>query len=359
MTRSSIRAIRMALRWAILSLTPFVLAGCAAQQGHRALALPPVGGLWTLALFMVEEAENTNGPPAWSIQTRLEDGLVFGLGIRRAQDRSERDLYLAMREARDSIAEWIDEHEIPPPRLLPVVPFDVSGIFIEKIAYDWDAERWYVLAHMDLQKEASRVAAKIAVLNDRLSQADQQVVNTGLEFDDRLRSALAILYDLERRGQYRAQYRVLAGEELQGSLELDVATLQDHADDLLSEHGVRVLVDGNSTDALYVDLEASVFNAIGEVHIGRNLFGEGMISISMNEKQWQRDRSVYLELAGEIQMIIEGGDARSYTVPVRVVEIGVDVESARLRAIRSVSQEVNRIVRETLIQIAGVQQEGS
>jgi hypothetical protein len=307
---------------------------------------------------MVDKAEDANGPPDWALQPRLEDGFVFGLGMRRSQDHPERDLYFAMRAARDSIAEWLAETEMPTPHLVPPMPIDLSGVRVEKLAYDRKAERWYVLAHLDLQQEAERVAAEVAALEDALFRADKLVMNSDLEFDDRLRSALAILYDLERREQYRARYRVLAGGELEAPRDIDAATLQDHADDVLSSHGVRILVGGDATDALYVDLEASVINAIGEVHIGRNLFGEGLISISLNESQQRRHGWIYVELAGEIQMNIEGGDARSHMVPLRVVDIGPDTETARARAIRHASQEVNQIVRENLLQIAGVQRGG-
>jgi hypothetical protein len=301
---------------------------------------------------MMDQVEETDSPPKWAMQTRSEDGLVFGLGVQRADHRPEQDLYYAMRNARRSIGDWLDENELPASRLVPALPFDLSGVALEKLAYDTEGETWYVLAYLDLEMEAERVAAEIAELEETLVRADGRARDADAEFDDRLRAALSILYDLERRDQYRAQYRALAGEELETPRDIDVASLQDHADDVLSEHGVRILVDGDSSDGLYADLEASIMNAMGDVHIGQNVFGEGLISISLNESRSRRHGYDYLELGGEIQMNIEGGDARSYTVPLRFVGMGSNIDEARFRAIRLASQEVAEIVRATLLELA-------
>ena len=72
----------------------------------------------------------------------------------------------------------------------------------------------------------------------------------------------------------------------------------------------------------------------------------------INESQSRRHGYEYLELGGEIQMNIEGGDAHSYTVPLRVVGIGSDIDEARFRASRDASKEVSRIVRATLLEMA-------
>jgi hypothetical protein len=343
------RPLKTFVPTAFLILAAFALEGCA---GHKELDLPAVGSLWSSAQLMVDQVENVNGPPEWAMQSRSEKGLVFGLGVHRANHSPARDLYYAMRDAQNSIGDWLKKNEMPVPRLVPPHPFDLSGIRLEKLAHDTVGETWYVLAFLDLDEEASRVAADVAALEESLVRADARTQDADSEFDDRLRSALSILYDLERRDQQRAQYRILAGEELETPKLIDVAMLQDHADDVLSEHGVRVLVDGDSSDGLYTDLEASVMNAIGDVHIGQNVFGEGMISISLNESHSRRHGFDYLELGGEIQMNIEGGDARSYTVPLRIVGMGSNVDEARFRAVRRARQEVARIVRATLLEMA-------
>ena len=52
-------------------------------------------------------------------------------------------------------------------------------------------------------------------------------------------------------------------------------------------------------------------------------------------------------------MNIEGGDAHSYSVPLRIVGMGSNIDEARFRAIRLARQEVARIVRATLLEMAG------
>jgi hypothetical protein len=349
MTRPQGTSVRTTILRALLPLTLVVLDGCG---GHRELELPAVGSLWSAAQLMIDQVDETDGPPKWVKQTRFEDRLVFGLGVHRANQRPERDLYYAMRDAKNSIGDWLDEHELPPPRLLPPLAFDLTAVRLEKLAFDREGESWYVLAFMDLEEEADRVAADVAAVEEALIRWNARIQDEQNEFDDRLRAALAMIYDLERHEQYRGQYRVLAGEELETPNNIDVAVLQDHADDVLSDHGVRILVDGNSSADLYADLHASVMTAMGEVHIGQNIFGEGSISISLNESPSRRHGFNYLELGGEIQMNIEGGDARSYTVPLRVIGMGSSLDEARFRASRLASKEVAQIVRVTLLRMA-------
>lgn len=353
MIRSPGRSARTTLLYSLFFFTLFALGGCG---GHRELELPAVGGLWSAAQLMLDQVEQTKGPPEWAMRSRSEEGFVFGLGVHRANHRPihrpEQDLYYAMRDAQNSIGDWLGKNEMPLPRLVPALPFDLSGISFEKLAYDTQGEAWYVMAFLDLGEDSGRVAAEVAALEEALLRADERAEDANAEFDDRLRAALSILYNLERRDQQRAQYLVLAGKELETPSHIDVAMLQDHADDVLSEHGVRVLVDGDSSDGLYADLEASVLSALGDVHIGQNVFGEGMISISLNESRSRRHGFDFLELGGEIEMNIEGGDARSYTVPLRIVGMGSNLDEARFRAIRLASQQVAQIVRATLLEMA-------
>ena len=86
----------------------------------------------------------------------------------------------------------------------------------------------------------------------------------------------------------------------------------------------------------------------GLVHFKLSDSGSGWIRIHLNES-WTFNRGFnYLELDGEIVMSIEGGDARSYSVPLRVVGIGIDAEEASFRATRDARREIGRIVRATL-----------
>jgi hypothetical protein len=301
---------------------------------------------------MIDEVNETQGPPKWAKQQRVEDGFVFGLGVRRSDRSPAQDLYYAMRDARQSIGDWLDENQMPSARLVPPLPFDLSGISLLELAYDRVGKRWYALAGLDIGAEAERVGAEVAAVEGRLIRADSRVADSSLESDEQVRAALSILYDLERLSQYRAQYQILGGQAPEPPGAIDFALLQDHADNALSEHGVRVLVNGNSSDALYADLRESVLNAMDEVHIGRSMFGMGLISILLNESQSRRDGYQYLELGGEMQMNIEGGDAPGHTVPLRIVAIGSDLAEARFRAARDARKEVARIVRANLLEIA-------
>jgi len=232
--------------------------------------------------------------------------------------------------------------------LLPESAIDLSRVRFERLAHDTEQDRWYALAHLDLTEEAERLEAEVGGIERSLRGSLEDLTSTRVEYDDRVRAALSILYEVERRDLLRRRYVAVHDEVLEIPADLSDDLLRENADDLLSKHGVRVLVEGTSFDELDSKLETSVASAIGEVHLKQSDSGFGLIRIHLSES-WTYNRGYnYLELDGEIVMSIEGGDARSYTVPLRIVGIGVDAEEASFRATRDAGQEIGRIVRAAL-----------
>ena len=71
--------------------------------------------------------------------------------------------------------------------------------------------------------------------------------------------------------------------------DLSDSVLRERADDLLSEHGVRIRVEGTTFEEMESTLQASVTNAIGEVHLKRSDSGFGLIRVDLNES-WTFNR---------------------------------------------------------------------
>jgi hypothetical protein len=314
-----------------------------------------VGSLRAAADVLVDQVEVDDEAPDWLDRDRVEDGILYGIGIQTGSSRQpEEDLYLAMHAARRAIVVWLEARGAGiarPGALLPPLRVDPEHVGFERLAYDEENDRWYALARLDIASEAAAVQAAVVELERRLAAAQLRVVDPGVEPDDRVQAALSILYSVETRQQYDALHHALTGEQISPPAGLDDASLLDRADDVLARHGMRVTVQGWSVPGLY----EAVGTALGEVHIPIDEFGRGMVSVLILESDGFGPHNPYLELDGRVEVAIEGGDARTHATPFRVVSTGASLEEARFRAARSTNEEVERIVRETLQTIGGVQ----
>lgn len=334
-----------------LALLP-TFGGCASRGPREAIRIPPVAGLRSAAEILVDRVEVDDEAPDWLDRDRVEDGMLYGIGIEAGGRQPAEDLYLAMHGARRAIVVWLEARGAgiaQPGALLPPVRIDPEHVAFERLAYDEKAHRWYALARLDIGAETAAVDAAVVELEHRLAAAQVRVVDPGVPEDDRLRAALSILYDLDRRHQYAAIRHALTGDQRTPPTGLDDESLRPRAAEVLSRHGVRVIVEGWSVPGLY----EAVGGAMGEVHLPTDEFGRGLVSILVTESDGFGPGNPYLEIDGHVEVAIEGGDGRTYSTPFRVVSTGASLDEARFRAARAVNQEVGGIVRETLRTIGG------
>jgi hypothetical protein len=335
-------------------LASIVLAsmlGCGSDGPREAIQIPATSSLRGASELLLPRVETVKGAPDWVHRPRLDQGFVYGVGIHPGRRSPEQSLYMAMSAARSAVVAWLQargaraesQHGLNPPLVI-----DDDVIDFERLAHDPQADRWYALARLDLAANEAAVVAQVAQLENALRRAQQKLLDASLEDDDRIRSALAIVFGLDRRNQWAAAYHAFSAQALRVPQGLDDATLQEQADDLLSAHGVRILVDGPDVPGLY----GSVSSAMGRVHIRSDEFGPGLVTVRIVESSGFGPGNPYLEIDGQVEMAIEGGDARSYTTPFHVVSSGIDIDEARFRAARTINLEVERIVSDTLRTLA-------
>ncbi len=335
------RALVGAMVMVVLSL------GCASSGKRDPIQMPALSSLRAAAELLLDDAEERDSPPGWQHQERIEEGMLYGLGIHQGRGHRSHDLYLAMRSARDSILTWLAQQgaEAKAPRgLMPPPHLVRDSIDFERLAFDEKTSKWYVLARLDLAETAIAAATEVAELNTNLALAAARVSNDDSEDDERIRAALGILFALDRRHQLIVHHQVLAGTALAIPAELSDRALQEVADDMLANHGVRIVLEGPQLPGLY----ERVSGAVGEVHMRPDEFGAGLIVVTLVESDSFHRGYPYLEMDGVVQMAIEGGDARLKTETLHVVTTGVDIEEARYRAARNVGEEVGDILRRRL-----------
>lgn len=329
------------------------LTACSSGPPREPIKVPAVGDLRAAAEFLQDQVEVRDSRPDWIDRPRVDDGVIYGIGIEEGGRDANQDLFLAMENARRSIVIWLEAQMASsnqPGDLLPPLAVDPDRIGLERLAHDTRADRWYALARLEIAPEAKRNAERVAAIETDLATAQGRVSDGSTESDDRVRAALAILFDVERRRKEQALHRVLTGQELPVPAGLEAAALVERADDLLSRHGVRVLVQGGPIPGL----QQAVGSAVGEVHLQTDEFGRGLVSVQIVQSDSFGPGNPYLEVDGTVEVAIDGGDARTYSTPFRVVTTGVSADDARYRASRQVNAEVARIVRETLRNMARV-----
>jgi len=328
-----------------------LLGGCSSTPTRDAIQMPPVGSLRSAAEPMLAHVEKVDGAPQWVHRPRVQDDMIYGVGIQRAEGNPDRDLYRVMRAARESVSSYLVARggiAVTPRELHPPLRVDESTIEFERLAHDEKNGRWYALARLDTAVATAKLMKEVTQLNVKLATARLKLVDEDQETDDQVRAALAIIYTLDRRQQYAARQHALTGESIPEAQGLDDTSLQNRADDFLDAHGVRIVVEGEQIPGLY----ESVGGVLGAVHLRSDEFGHGVVTVSLAESNSFGAGYPYLQLDGQVEVAIEGGDARTYTEPIHIVSSGVDIDEARYRAGRTANQEVSEVVRRTLAKLA-------
>jgi len=325
--------------------------GCGSPPGTReAMKLPAVSNLRLAAGPLMDHVEPTEEPPEWLNQERVEDGVLYGIGMQPEATSPEQDLYLAMLDARRSVIGWLEKRGArveAPGGLVPPLAIDESGIGFERLAHDTENGRWYALARLDLRAETADAARQVEELNQRLAADHVAVIDDRTERGARMRAALSVLYSLDRRAQWMTLYERLGEQALATPEGLETTLLAERARDVLGQHTVRIVLEGRPVPGLY----ETVSGAIGEVYLRADDLGEGLVAVRLEESQSFSHGWPYLQVDGEVQISIAGPGARLRTIPLHVVSSGVDEDEARFRAAHDVNLEVLRILRQELAEL--------
>jgi len=327
------------------------LLGCGSSQPRQVIQIPATGDLRSATELLLPRVETVKEAPDWVHRPRLDQGFVYGVGIHPGRRSPDQSLYMAMNAARSAIVAWLEARGAraeSPADLNPPLIIDDDVIDFERLAHDPRRNRWYALARLDVEANKAAIVTQVVRVENSLRRAQLKLMEPSIEDDDRIRAALALIYGVDRRAQWAGAYHAMSAEGLTVPAGLEEARLRDQADDVLSTHGVRIVVDGPDVPGLY----GSVSSAIGRVHIRSDEFGRGMVAVRIVESSGYGPGNPYLEVDGQVEVAIDGGDSRTYTTPFRVVSSGIDLDEARFRAARSINQEVERILSDTLRSMA-------
>jgi hypothetical protein len=326
--------------------------GCASPPPREPIAIAPTLSLRAGSELLLDEVEVDDHAPDWLARERVDQGIIYGIGIQTGSGDDSEDLFLAMHAARRSIVVWLEsrgagaEGQNGHPARLRIDPERVQ---FERLARDTRSDRWYALARLEIASEVAQIEAAVQPLEAGLAALQQRIGDAGISDGARAQAALALVEGVDLRQQYNALYHALTGGELATPPGLEDATLLARANELLAQHGVRVAVDGGFVPGLF----EAVTDVLAEFHLRTDEFGRGLVSVQIHESKGFGADNPYLEIDGFVEIAIEGGDEPGRSTPFHAVSTGATLDEARFRVAREIRAEVARIVRETLRAIGG------
>jgi len=333
--------------WLVVVVSAIGWAACSSPPPREPIDLPPTISLRAASDLLMDRVEVDDKAPDWLDRDRVEEGVIYGVGIQSGGRNKSEDLFLAMHSARRSIVVWLESRgagaegtEGHPARLR----VDPEHIQFERLAHDTRSNRWYALARLAIDAEVAQIQAAVTKLERDLALLQSRVVDPGVADDARAQAALAIIEGVDLRSQYDALYLALTGSELVPPPGLEDAALESRANELLAQHGVRVVMDGGLVPGLYEAVGA----VLAEFHLRTDEFGRGLIAIQIHESRGFGDENPYLEIDGHVEVAIEGGDSPGRSTEFHAVSTGSTLDEARFRAAREIREEVARIIRDTL-----------
>lgn len=338
---------RSPITWGVILVSAIGWLACSSPPPREPIDLAPTLSLRAASELLMDRVEVDDRAPDWINRDRVEDGVIYGIGIQSGSRNPSDDLFLAMHAARRSIVVWLesrgagaegaDGHSAR-------LRVDPEHIQFERLAHDTRSNRWYALARLAIAGEVAQIQAAVTTLDRDLATWQSRVVDPGVADDARARAALAIIEGVDLRSQYDALHLALTGAELATPPGLEDATLEARANDLLAQHGVRVVMDGGFVPGLYEAVGA----VLAEFHLRTDEFGRGLVAIQIHESRGFGDENPYLEIDGHVEVAIEGGDSPGRTTEFHAVSTGSTLDEARFRAAREIREEVSRILRDTL-----------
>jgi len=345
-----------AARTTLLTLLATTLAAglaaglaCSHKRPLREGLTIPAPDATRLSPATLPEVKERKRPPKWLDHPREKGDELYGVGVVKGRGNRDVDLYRVQEAAQHAVAEWLRGRgmRVESPRGL-VAPLDVElrAVFFDKIAHNKRSDTWYCLARLDRDAEAVYLKDKTQGENDRLKAARKR-----LDADTpaaRVGAALAVLFHLDRRAEYRAQYRALTGKALDVPRKLRVDRLEGAAREPLAAYGVRLTATGDPVDGL----TEAVTGALERLSLRPAEGGKGEVAVRIHRReQWVGSRPfVYLD--GEMRINLEGPTGPARMVPLHAKGSGTDLAEADVQAARGLGEAAAQSVIGTARRIA-------
>jgi hypothetical protein len=340
------------MKTAILLLLTVVVAmslACSHKRPLREGLVVPAVDATRLSAAPLPEVDERKSPPRWLDHEREDGDALYGVGVVKGRGNRDVDLYRAEDAAETSVADWLRDRGMraeAPRNLVPPMDVELRAIFIEKIAYNKNSGLWYCLARLDRATEATYAKDRWKEINARLDEA-----RDGLEADaaeERVASGLAILFDLDRRAQYGAQYHTLTGKDLDPPRRLTDHRIESAARQALAAYGVQVNIAG----APVPGLREAVEGTLQRLSLLPTATGAGKVAVRLDRRDASADGRPFVYLEGEVRVRLEGPAGPTHVTPVRAKGSGTDPEEADAEAARRVKDAVQDALVDTLRGIA-------
>ncbi len=339
-------------RATLLTLLATTLAAglaCSHKRPLREGLTIPAPDATRLTPTALPEVKERKRPPKWLDHPREKGDDIYGVGVVKGRGNRDVDLYRVQAEAERSVAEWLrgrGMHAEAPRGLVEPLDVELRAVFFEKIAHDKRTDTWYCLARLDRDAEADHVKRQAKEENHHLDAARKRL--DAKRPADRVAAALAILFHLDRRAEYRAQYRALTGKKLDVPRKLRVDRLEPAAREILADYGVRLTLTGEAVDGL----EAAITGALERLSLRPSDQGKGEVAVRIRRReQWSGGRP-FLYLDGEMRVDLEGPTGPARMVPLHAKGSGIDLPGAQAQAAKELAESAARSLIATARRIA-------
>ncbi|MGD2064292.1 MAG: hypothetical protein PVF51_12015 [Nitrospirota bacterium] len=304
---------------------------CSHERPLREGLVVPAVDATRLSAAPLPEVDERKSPPRWLDHEREDGDALYGVGVVKGRGNRDVDLYRVQEAAEASVAEWLRDRGMrttPPRNLVPPLDVELRAIFIEKLAHNKKSDLWYCLARLDREAEADYAKDRWKEVNERLDEA-----RDGLEADtaeERVVAGLTILFELDRRAQYRVQYRTLTGKDLDPPRRLTDHRIESAAREALAAYGVRVNITGEPV----AGLREAVEGTLQRVSLLPSVDGAGKVDVRLNRRAASTDGRPFVYLEGELRVRLEGPAGPAHVVPLRAKGSGTDWQEADAEAAR-------------------------
>jgi hypothetical protein len=342
------QVLALTLACSLVLLTTFACGGKSPDEER--VPIPPVSNLREAADHLVRNAEQIEGPPEWLNHERDDGESIYAIGTARANRDEAQDLFAALEDGRNSVIGWLNESGLDPKSPLGYsgdLDQDRRKIQFADLVFDTQGRTWYVLAVLDKTQASTEAAAKMAGIEDMLDERKAIVLDPRTSEGDRVRTALSLLYLVDERAQWNARHAYFAGEPIPAAAGYDRDSMVRLARSVLSEHQVRVVVEGASLPGL----EAAIESVLGEFYMSASEFGTGLVYVTLEETTSESAGMELLVLDGLMQLTLEGEAGRSVTSPLRAVTTYDNLDAARTRNARIVDGAAIEAVRAAILQL--------
>ncbi len=332
-----------------MTLLLAVLTACGGKSpsGDDRVPIPAVSNLREAADMLVAQAEQVEGRPEWVSRTSDDDRNVYGIGTARAKRDAGQDLYTALESGREAVLKYLRESGLetePPLGFSGPLPQDPTRIQFSRIAFDTEGRTWYTLAVLAKDQEAAQAARRIADLDDLLDERKAITLDPRTSESDRIRAALALLHVVDERAQWNARHAYFAGAALPEPAGLERDAIVRLSRSVLSEHQVRVVVEGDRVPGI----EAAIESVLGQFYMSTSEFGTGLVYVTLEETTSESADMELLVLDGLMQLTLEGEAGRSISRPLRAVTTYDNLDAARARNARIIDAAAMEATREAI-----------